>query len=98
MGVRWLYFILLCVFCVSFLHVSSAATAQRGITACDIQGCNCTVKAASWKVINCSLHENKVKTLWEINILYRCRPHNFVLDEENNYFRKSLSIILYKIK
>lgn len=62
MGVRFLYFILLCVFCVSFFRVSSAAT-QRGFTACDIQGCNCTVKAASWKVINCSLHENKVNRM-----------------------------------
>lgn len=78
MGVRWLYFILLCVFCVSFLHVSSAAAAQRGFTACDIQGCNCTVKAASWKVINCSLHENEVNTKG-INIFYRCRPQKSVV-------------------
>lgn len=59
MGVKCSFFILLCVFCASFLQISLTAV-QRGFTVCDIQGCNCTVKAASWKVINCSLHGNKV--------------------------------------
>ncbi|XP_056648045.1 uncharacterized protein LOC130452678 [Diorhabda sublineata] len=57
MGVRW-FFLLWMFFCVCTLRFISV-TAQE-FTMCDIQQCHCTIKAASWKIVNCSLHEGQI--------------------------------------
>ncbi|CAG9855694.1 unnamed protein product [Phyllotreta striolata] len=58
MGVHW-FIVLWMFFCVRpFGFVSVAA--QTASSMCNIQECNCTVKAAPWIVINCSLSEGQV--------------------------------------
>ncbi|XP_050514618.1 uncharacterized protein LOC126889924 isoform X1 [Diabrotica virgifera virgifera] len=66
MGVRW-FFLLWMFFCVCTLRFISVA-AETGYTMCDIQECNCTIKVAPWKVINCSLHEGQVVNLENANV------------------------------
>lgn len=85
MGVSCTFSVLMCVFCVYFLQMYNAT---RGFTVCDIEGCNCTIKAASWKIINCSLHESKVgiekftKYCGKLNLLIFFLHFHFVFIDE----------------
>ncbi|KAG5884568.1 hypothetical protein JTB14_006594 [Gonioctena quinquepunctata] len=64
MGVRCI-FLLWMIFGAVFF---GSTRAQRGFTVCDVQGCNCTLTTATWKIVNCSL-QNEQKVNFEQYII-----------------------------
>ncbi|XP_074033016.1 uncharacterized protein [Leptinotarsa decemlineata] len=64
MDVRWFSLPRLILFFCGFTSVLS----QRGFTICDLPGCDCIVKAASWKVVNCSLLDGQLVNFEETTI------------------------------